>query len=132
MSNYIDILCAVHSFFPFEVIIYTEGALRRPLTYDNQFLLYSAPEGTIWMTKERLKGGGRDGSVIKMFWSNVLDGLWSKKICKPEMIIWSPVLNSLFDVHDPSVLCQPLFSEFIATYIFRDLSPYRPCQELNI
>ena len=43
-------------------------------------------------------------------------------------------LNPLqhYHFHDPSVLCQPLFSEFIATYIFRDLSPYRPCQELNI
>ena len=27
--------------------ISTKCALRRPLTYDNQFLLYSAPEGTI-------------------------------------------------------------------------------------
>ena len=35
------------------------------------------------------------------------------------------------ELHDHRVLCQPLFSEFIAkTHIFRDLSPYRPCQEL--
>ena len=37
------------------------------------------------------------------------------------------------ELHDLSVPCQPWFSEFIATtHIFRDLSPYRPCQELNI
>ena len=41
--------------------------------------------------------------------------------------------NKMDHLHDLSVLCQPLFSEFIATtHIFRDLSPYRPCQELNI
>ena len=36
-----------------------------------------------------VEGGG---SVI--FWSIVLDDLWSKKICKPKMIVWSPVLYS--------------------------------------
>ena len=34
----------------------------------------------------------RGRSVIKIFWSIVLDDLWSKKIWKPKMIVWSPVL----------------------------------------
>ena len=28
------------------------------------------------------------------FWSIVLDDLWSKNICRPKMIVWSPVLHS--------------------------------------
>ena len=31
------------------------------------------------------------------FWSIVLDDLWSKRICRPEILVWSPVLHSPLD-----------------------------------
>ena len=45
--------------------------------------------------------------VITNFWSIVLDDHWSKKIYRPKMIVWSPVLYSsqliLFQFLQPSV-----------------------------
>ena len=38
--------------------------------------------------------GGMGGLVILNFWSIVLDDHWSKKIYKPMMIVWWPVLYS--------------------------------------
>ena len=37
----------------------------------------------------RSKKGGWGCSIIKTFWPNELDDLWSKKICRPKMIAWS-------------------------------------------
>ena len=42
-------------------------------------------------------GDGEEGSVIKTFWSIVLDDQWSKKICKPMMIVRSMVLHASLD-----------------------------------
>ena len=39
-----------------------------------------------WSKKGDGEGGG---SIIKIFWSIVLDYLWSKKIYRPKMIVWS-------------------------------------------
>ena len=39
-------------------------------------------------------GWGRGGSIIKTFWPIALNDLWSKKIFRSVMIVWSPVLHS--------------------------------------
>ena len=47
------------------------------------------------------KGGKGVGVGHHNFWSIVLDDLWSKKICKPRMIVSSPVLHSFLSLDDP-------------------------------
>ena len=45
----------------------------------------------------RSKKGGMEkggGSIIRIFLPIELNDLWSKKICRPKMIVWSPVLHS--------------------------------------
>ena len=51
------------------------------------------PDDLQW-TPNIVKGGGAlsSGSVV-------LDDLWSRKIWKPKMIVWSPVLHSSLDDH---------------------------------
>ena len=75
-------------------IISTEGALRRPMTYakhpihPSYSFIHPIPS-----TLERYVFF----NSIRYFAFFELNDLWSKKICRPKMIVWSPVLHSYLD-----------------------------------
>ena len=48
-----------------------------------------------WTTK--IEKGGKGDSIVKIFWSIELKDLWSKGICRPKLIVSSPVLHSSLD-----------------------------------
>ena len=53
------------------------------------FLIFVFQTKTFTISSSILSATRRGGSIIEIFWPIELNDLWSKKISRPNMIVWS-------------------------------------------
>ena len=62
-----------------------------------------------YLNRKRVGVGKGGCSIIKIFWPFDLNDLWSKKICRPKMIVWSLVDLVIIDgVHTIEIASSQL------------------------